>query len=389
MVREVYQLMTAQILRENEAAAAWDRRVTQADQQYWSRAAALSALLLGPVAETLSQQRLLIVGEGALQMLPFAALPKPVVGSQRPVVGKKTNLPPATDHEPLIVRHEITYLPSASSLKLLRENRVQPPAPRGWFARWRHSLRSWLGRGTEAASLRSVAVLADPVFEKDDKRVEGQTPSAAQINESQRREVDLSNEHIFLPRLFATLAEAAEIQKAAGPNPVLLKHGFAVNRALLASEELHPYGIVHFATHGFWDSNHPELSGLFLSRFDRQGNKLDGTLRLSDIYNLILPKELVVLSACETAVGKDIRGEGLIALTRGFMYAGAARVMASLWKVDDAATAEMMKLFYQHLLQDQMTPAAALRQAQIAMWQKDAAAVPYHWAAFVLQGEYR
>jgi CHAT domain-containing protein len=131
------------------------------------------------------------------------------------------------------------------------------------------------------------------------------------------------------------------------------------------------------------------MSGLFLSRFDQQGNKLDGTLRLSDVYNLILPKELVVLSACETAVGKDIRGEGLIALTRGFMYAGAARVMASLWKVDDAATAEMMKIFYQHLLQDQMTPAAALRQAQIAMWQKDAAAVPYHWAAFILQGEYR
>jgi CHAT domain-containing protein len=320
-------------------------------------------------------------------MLPFAALPKPVVGSQWPAVAK--NQPPALDHQPLIVAHEITYLPSASSLKLLRENRVQPPAPRGWFARWRHSLRSWLGRRTEAASLRSVAVLADPVFEKDDKRVEGQTPSAAQINESQRREVDLSNENIFLPRLFATLAEAAEIQKAAGPNPVLLKHGFAVNRALLASEELHPYGIIHFATHGFWDSRNPEMSGLFLSRFDQQGNKLDGTLRLSDVYNLILPKELVVLSACETAVGKDIRGEGLIALTRGFMYAGAARVMASLWKVDDAATAEMMKIFYQHLLQDQMTPAAALRQAQIAMWQKDAAAVPYHWAAFILQGEYR
>ncbi|HEX4946866.1 MAG TPA: CHAT domain-containing protein, partial [Blastocatellia bacterium] len=158
---------------------------------------------------------------------------------------------------------------------------------------------------------------------------------------------------------------------------------------LLESDALQPYGIVHFATHGYWDSTTPELSGLFLSRFDRQGQPLDGALRLSDIYNLKLPKELVVLSACETALGKDIRGEGLIALTRGFMYAGAARVLASLWKVEDEATAELMAVFYQQLLQEKRSPAAALRQAQIAMWQKEPTKIPYNWAAFVLQGEYR
>jgi CHAT domain-containing protein/predicted negative regulator of RcsB-dependent stress response len=386
LVREVVQLMTAPLQQDGETAAEWQRRTAQADQQYWPRAAALSQMVLGPVAEKLSHKRLLIVGDGALQLLPFAALPAPVVSSQLSVTSKEANRQPTTDNrQPLIADHEITSLPSASSLKLLRQDRVKPLPPSGWLARW----RSWWRQKEELASLHAVAVLADPVFEKDDKRVLGKEPTAAQAHQPQTRDVDLSDENVFLPRLIATREEAEEIQKAAGAHPFLLKHGFEVNRALLASEELNRYGVVHFATHGLWDSNNPELSAIFLSRFDRQGNKLDGTLRLSDIYNLTLPKELVVLSACETAVGKDIRGEGLIALTRGFMYAGAARVLASLWKVEDAATAEMMKLFYQHLLQDKMSPAAALRQAQIAMWQKEPTKAPYNWAAFVLQGEYR
>jgi CHAT domain-containing protein len=386
LVREMVQLMTAPLQQDNETAAAWQRRVLQADQQYWPRAAELSQMVLGPVAAKLGQQRLVIVGDGALQLLPFAALPEPVVSGQLSVVSKnaKDNRQPTTDNrQPLIAAHELTSLPSASALKLLREDRVKPLPPRGWLAR----LRSWWGQ--EPASLHSVAVLADPVFEKDDKRVQSKEPTATQVHQPQTRDVDLSNENVFLPRLVATREEAAEIKKAAGANPFLLKQGFEVNRALLASEELNRYGVVHFATHGLWDSTNPELSVIFLSRFDRQGNKVDGTLRLSDIYNLTLPKELVVLSACETAVGKDVRGEGLIALTRGFMYAGAARVLASLWKVEDTATAEMMKIFYQRLLQDNLTPAAALRQAQIAMWRKEPDKAPYNWAAFVMQGEYR
>jgi CHAT domain-containing protein len=388
LVREVMQLMTATLQQDNETAAAWQRRVLQADQQYWPRAAELSQMVLGPVAAKLGHKRLVIVGDGALQLLPFAALPVPVVGGQLSAVSKnaKDNRQPTTDNRPpLITEHELTSLPSASSLKLLREDRVKPLPPSGWLAR----LRAWWGQTEEPASLHSVAVLADPVFEKDDKRVLSKEPTAAQVHQPQTRDVDLSNENVFLPRLVATREEAAEIKKAAGANPFLLKQGFEVNRALLASAELNRYGVVHFATHGLWDSNNPELSAIFLSRFDRQGNKLEGTLRLSDIYSLILPKELVVLSACETAVGKDIRGEGLIALTRGFMYAGAARVLASLWKVEDGATAELMKEFYQGLLQEKLTPAAALRQAQVTMWRKEPDKAPYNWAAFVLQGEYR
>ena len=159
-----------------------------------------------------------------------------------------------------------------------------------------------------------------------------------------------------------------------------------MNRALVTGTELSQYRIIHFATHGVLDSR-PALSGVALSQFDAQGRPQDGFLRLHDIYNLKLPAELVVLSACDTALGKDIKGEGLIALTRGFMYAGAPRVMASLWKVNDETTAEFMKAFYQRLFNEGLAPAAALRAAQLAMWRQGRA--PFHWAAFVLQGEYQ
>ncbi|PYU88813.1 MAG: hypothetical protein DMG08_23885, partial [Acidobacteria bacterium] len=134
---------------------------------------------------------------------------------------------------------------------------------------------------------------------------------------------------------------------------------------------------------------YPELSGLVLSLVDEKGNPQDGFLRLRDIYNLKLSAELVVLSACDTALGKDVKGEGLVGIVRGFMYAGAPRVVASLWKVDDDATAELMKQFYQRIFQGGLAPAAALREAQIAMWQQKQWRSPYYWAAFVLQGEWK
>ncbi|MGH9855441.1 MAG: CHAT domain-containing protein, partial [Blastocatellia bacterium] len=128
---------------------------------------------------------------------------------------------------------------------------------------------------------------------------------------------------------------------------------------------------------------------IVLSLVDQQGRPQDGFLRLHDIYNLNLPAELVVLSACDSALGREIKGEGLVGLTRGFMYAGAARVAASLWKVDDEATAELMAQFYQRMLNDRMSPAAALREAQIAIWRQPRWNAPYYWAAFVMQGEWK
>jgi CHAT domain-containing protein len=164
---------------------------------------------------------------------------------------------------------------------------------------------------------------------------------------------------------------------------------FNANRETALSKELSQYRIVHFATHGLLDNEHPELSGLVLSLVDPEGKPWDGFLDLQDVYNLTIPADLVVLSACETGLGKEISGEGLIGLTRGFMYAGASRVVASLWKVDDVATSELMAEFYRGMLQAGLPPAAALRQAQLGMQKRKRWADPYYWAAFTLQGEWK
>jgi CHAT domain-containing protein len=164
---------------------------------------------------------------------------------------------------------------------------------------------------------------------------------------------------------------------------------FAASRRTALGPDLGQYRIVHFATHGVLDNENPGLSGVVLSLFGKSGQAQDGVLRLHDIYGLRLPAELVVLSACNTALGKPVRGEGLVGVVRGFMYAGAKRVVASLWKVDDDATGEMMRRFYRGMLQEGRSPAAALREAQVSLWRQDRWKPPYYWAAFILQGEWR
>jgi CHAT domain-containing protein len=164
---------------------------------------------------------------------------------------------------------------------------------------------------------------------------------------------------------------------------------FKASRATATSPELANYRVVHFATHALLNSKHPELSGLVLSLVNERGRPQSGFLGLEDIYNMNLPAELVVLSACETALGKDIEGEGMVGLTRGFMYAGASRVMASLWNIDDRATADQMKYFYRALVGQGMRPAAALRVAQLRMRKDPRWSSPYFWAAFQIQGEWK
>jgi CHAT domain-containing protein len=157
----------------------------------------------------------------------------------------------------------------------------------------------------------------------------------------------------------------------------------------ISSGELRQYRIVHFATHGLINTAHPKLSGLVFSLFDRQGHSRNGFLSLQDVYNLEMPADLVVLSACQTALGQEIKGEGLMGLTRGFMYAGTRRVVASLWSANDAATAQLMGHFYESMLSGGMSPATALRTAQIAMWKQKRWASPYYWAAFTIQGDWK
>jgi CHAT domain-containing protein len=122
---------------------------------------------------------------------------------------------------------------------------------------------------------------------------------------------------------------------------------------------------------------------------DRQGQVRNGFLRTMDVSNLKLAADLVALSGCRTGLGKEVSGEGMLGLTRAFLYAGAKRVVASLWQVNDAATAELMKRFYQGMLgEKRLSPATALRAAQLEMWRSRRWYTPYYWAGFTLQGEW-
>jgi CHAT domain-containing protein len=164
---------------------------------------------------------------------------------------------------------------------------------------------------------------------------------------------------------------------------------FSASKSALLGRSLRGFGILHFATHGVLDTQRPEQSGLVFSLLDRSGKPVDGFLRLHEIYNLDLDADLVVLSACRTALGKEVHGEGLIGLTRGFMYAGASRVVSSVWNVDDRASAELMKRFYEGMLIRKLAPAAALRDAQLSLLKDPRWANPHYWAAFGAYGEPR
>jgi len=147
--------------------------------------------------------------------------------------------------------------------------------------------------------------------------------------------------------------------------------------------------IVHFASHALLDVRRPELSGIVLSDGTGTGGSAPGFLSLADISGMRLSAELVVLSACRTALGKEVRGEGLVGLTRGFMDAGARRVVGSLWSVPDAPTAALMTRFYALLLGEGRSPADALRGAQLALRKQRHFSAPQAWAGFVLEGDWR
>ncbi|HJU52990.1 MAG TPA: CHAT domain-containing protein, partial [Pyrinomonadaceae bacterium] len=353
----------------NETAAQRRSRRIEEEAAYWREATTLSRTLLGPVASHLQRKRLLVVADGELLYLPFGALPDPAAQPAADALAGAQAAPPV----PLIQNHEVVSLPSASVLSSIRRVSGRKPAP------------------------EVVAVFADPIFEKNDMRIQiagrGKEPSTVERAGDLRqavRDTSDGDDKMNLQRLPSTEREARDILSFAPSGSSLGALGFQANRRNATDARLSQYRIVHFATHGMLNEKNPELSGIVLSLYDEQGRfHEEGFLRLSDIYELSLPVELVVLSACRTGLGKRVRGEGMIGLTRGFMYAGAARVVASLWKVDDAATAELMKRFYKAMLKDEMTPAAALRSAQVSMWEQPRWRSPYYWSGFVLQGEWR
>jgi CHAT domain-containing protein len=244
-------------------------------------------------------------------------------------------------------------------------------------------------RATTAAA-KTLAIFADPVFSENDPRVKEVAARNAKRNVVQAASLRRSSSEAGLPdfyRLPASRQEAEALAKTIPLDERLTALDFAANKQTATTQNLRDYRIIHFATHSLLNGKTPELSGIVLSLIDETGKPLDGFLRLHEIYNLNLNAELVVLSGCKTALGKDVKGEGLIGLTRGFMYAGARRVVASLWSVEDQATSELMGQFYKAILTNKMTPAAALRVAQVEMIKANKA--PYYWAAFTIQGEWK
>jgi CHAT domain-containing protein/Tfp pilus assembly protein PilF len=310
----------------------------------------LGKMLLGPVADQLKGKRLAVIAPGALQYVPFAALPLPT-------------------GEPVVERYEVVSLPSAAILRELRHKATGRQPPTG-----------------------ELAILADPVFTADDPRVTPSAPAIAAAKPTAAKgDLDrLSRDAgtTGFSRLVWTRREAESAAAQAAGLPVRLSLGFDASLDTVQSPDLAHYRRLHFATHGLLDDQHPELSGLVLSLVDAQGRPRDGFLRLADIYNLDLGAELVVLSGCQTALGRQVRGEGLIGLTRGFFYAGATEVVASLWPVRDRATAELMERFYRALFHDGLKAPAALRAAELALRRDPRWRDPYYWAPFVAYGDW-
>ncbi len=329
---------------------------TGTDDKLGQAARELSEMIWYPMAQELDKRTIIVVGDGTLNYIPFQILRAP-----------------SSPDEPLVTKHNIVNAPSASVLGDMREE---------------------AGHRQPAASL--VAAFGDPVFysssaKHEDKNGSDQlamkNPDVARL-----RDIELGKDRFdpaVIPRLFYAARELTNLRELASGRAIVFSDVNATREKLFATD-LTQYAILHLATHGgFLDPNRPDSTGLLLSTVDVKGQEINGFVGLEDIYNLHAPVHLVVLSACDTAVGKDMRGEGLVSLTRGFMYAGASSVVASLWTVDDAATAELMKYFYSNLLQHQMQPAEALRAAQNSIRQNPRWSSPYYWAAFTLQGDYQ
>jgi CHAT domain-containing protein len=310
----------------------------------------LSGYLLNDVAGIVAAKpRVLVAADGALQYIPFGVLPAFAADTDRPT--------------PLVSSTEIREIVTIASI----------------------SARSAGQRDEAASATPSVAVFADPVMEEADARFasNGAETSASEINAP--FPATRSSTGPSLSRLPYTGREARAIADLLPNAANLVAVGFDANLDAVLGKDLRQYRYIHFATHGIVDSQRPALSALALSQFDDQRRRRAGYLRLYDIYTLELNADVVVLSACDTGLGRAIRGESLVGLTQGFLYAGARNVVASLWQVPDNATSALMTRFYRLLLSGDRSPAQALAAAQRSLATERATSDPYYWGAFVIQ----
>ena len=313
--------------------------------------AELAQLVLTPLANQPNVKRVIVVADGALNYIPFQLLPAP------------------SGNQALVANYEIVNAPSASILGQLHQEKLQRPA-----------------------TAKIVAAFGDPAFRSNYSQFKHTAADeAAAVAKATQRDFEMdsdSRDSNEIQGLVYSKYELKNLSEIAG-SASLVKSGFDASRTVLEKTDFSKYTVLHFATHGRFNQKHPEQSGFYLATVDANGHDQDGFITMEDVYNLRVPVALVVLSACRTALGDEVRGEGLIGLTRGFMHAGASSVVASLWKVDDEATSELMKYFYTNMLKKGMRPAAALREAQNTLRQNPLWQSPHYWAAFTLQGEFK
>jgi CHAT domain-containing protein len=291
----------------------------------------LSRTILSPAAKELaSARRVLICADDILQYVPFSALTVPGGGS------------------PLGISKEILTIPSLSVLDELRTKlRDRAPAP------------AWL------------ALFADPVFDSGDRRAQAEPNSAPPV----------------LARLPYSGEEARMVQQIVPHQDAWIVTGLDVNRETLKKADLSRFRVIEFATHTIISDSNAEASGIALSMVTRGGVPRAGFVNATELASLKIRSELVVLSGCETALGPSIRGEGLVSLARPLFVAGTRAVLATLWRSDDQASSEFMRLYYGALFGAHQPPATALRTAQQAMWKNTRWRDPSFWAAYVLVGD--
>jgi CHAT domain-containing protein len=351
--RQAYQALMAQNeLVRFETPEKRIARLAEAEKQFSISSKTLSDICFGPIATEIKGKKLVIVADGALLYLPFAALPFP-----------GTN-------QPLITHCEISQLPSISTLVAIRADASRRPAPS-----------------------KTLVVLADPVFNADDERVKAAKPVTGPVSTDARRataDLDGPDRGWPLRRLPFTRKEAQAVSALVPAKQRRVLVDFPSSRQNALADDLGNYRFIHLATHGLANDRQPDLSGMIFSMVDEKGQPTDGFLHAYEVFNLKLPAEMVVLSGCRTGLGQEIQGEGLIGLTQAFLYAGAARVMVSLWSVQDESTSILMAEVYRGMLgPKKLRPSAALREAQLKMMKNPRWASPFYWAAFTIQGEPR
>ena len=351
-IDKLRSLIASREMKKDEQIEEYQSRIKVAEDEYKKQSRELSNVLFGQITGEITNKRLIIVPDGKLHYFPISALP----------------LPNSDSDEPILLTNETVYEPSAQTLLILQKSRNQT-----------------------VSTTKKLLIFSDPIFTSDDARLSNQE----KLSEKTVAETAPDNKFRFveslnsLTRLTASKDESETITNIVGASDTDNFSGFAANRENMLNVKASDYKLIHFATHGLTDEKRPELSGIVLSRFNENGEKRDELFRIHDIYGLNLNADLVVLSACETGLGKEVKGEGLMSLNNAFLQVGAKSVMASLWKVEDGATLELMNHFYSAMADENLTPPQALRKAQIKLRQIPQYQSPFYWAAFTIQGDFK